>query len=83
MSEIEITRIYRCRIDYESSVDDGEKIEAQAFKWANKNTDVETFSGNAVCSPYLEAETTSMVDISVWGGKIQRYIKRFSSTRLI
>lgn len=82
MSEIQILRLYRCRISFEADGEAVWKIENNAFKWEGSMT-VKSFLGNPACHPYIEAESSSMEEISAWRGKMLRYIKRFKSARLI
>jgi len=78
-----IERYYSCRIDFEASWDDLEKIKTKAFKWAGTSVDLESFDGNPACHPYLEVKSQSMEAISQWVGKTYRYINRFKNVRLL
>lgn len=85
MSESPIERFYRCRISFETTSENCDRIVDYAFKYAPDNVDVGAFYGNPVCHPYVEAESQSLPNITFWRSKVIQYINRFSfsSTRIL
>lgn len=77
----EIETIYRTRIDYEADVETVNAIQDKAFDW-EVGVKVETFCGNAACSPYVTAEGETRAAIEVWAGKVERYIRGRKSAQL-
>lgn len=78
----EIETIYRARIDWDAEVDTTYAIIDKAFDW-EKDVKVEAFNGNAVCAPYVEAESESKQKLEEWAGKVERYINRWKDAKLI
>lgn len=73
MAKIEM--IYQATIHYEANPDIVDAIENKAFDFGG-DLDVETMCGNAACSPYITAKGRTIKAVTVWAGKVERYINR-------
>lgn len=80
MSTVEC--IYRARVFYEAAPDIVDAIEARAFDWQG-SLEVETMCGNACCPPHIVAEGASLVEVTKWASKVERYITRRKGAELL
>ena len=92
MRALRIETIYRAVIHYEADVDVSNEIQDRAFIMARKSSsssgrkievEVESFRGDAACSPYLTGVGDNLRAVTQWAEKVERYINRRKGAVLI
>lgn len=87
-----IETIYRAVVHYEADHDVSDAIQDRAFVMAEpssssgrkvKKVQVDAFTGNSCCNPYLTGESNSLYAVTAWAEKVERYVTRRRDATLL